>query len=57
MTVRKAFGWLFVIFFILAAFFSIVLHNAVHAIVIFAVGAIGVFLLMKDYYIDIFNKL
>ena len=47
MTTREVFGWICVVFFLLAGFFSIVLHNLWHAIVIFAIGGAGVYLLKK----------
>ena len=42
-------------FFFAAAFFSIVLHNLWHAIVIFAIGGLGVFLIAKDWFSNIFR--
>lgn len=55
MTTREAFGWICIVFFLLAAFFSIVLHNLWHAIAIFAIGGVGVFLIAKEWLSDIFG--
>ena len=57
MKLKEAFGWLCVAFFLLATFYSIVLHNAWHAIAIFAIGGVGVFLLAKEWLGSIFGRL